>query len=130
MFERTWTDALWLGTWALIVIAASWVGVRARSVIPWMAAVTCLTVLVVVYGVLQHGAGHSRGSFIGGELAAELAALTVLVVCAALPGNLARRAGAQVGVAVLLGVVVGLLVLSQMASIRLRIGCWFTGICP
>lgn len=131
MFDGDWTKLPWLGVHVLVVVAAAWLGVRVRSSVRWSAAMALLAIaIVLVYGVLQYRVGASGVAFIGGKVAAELVVLIILASSSALAGQLTRRAGVWVNAAVFVGVTVGLLILSQLPPLQLRLGCGFTGICP
>jgi hypothetical protein len=131
MFERTLTTALQFGLHALLVVAAAWLGVHTRRASAWTGVGAGLALVVtLVYAVIQHIGGLGPRPLLGGELAAQFVATCVSLIGSVVAGHFARRMGARALVAIMIGVVTGLLLLGLIPALRLRLGCGFTGICP
>lgn len=116
---------------ALLILLASWLGVRVRTYAAAAVVGTGVAVLAtLVYWNLQNGIAADRDAPFAGQLLALFLAGAVSLVASSLVAHVAHRRGTQAIPALIIGIVVGLLLLVPMPSLQLRLGCALTGICP
>lgn len=116
---------------ALLILMASWLGVRARTIAASiMSGAGAAVLATLVYWVIQNGIAPERQAPIAGQLVALFLAGAVPLVAASLAGQVAHRKGTRDISSLALGIAVGLLLLVSMPTLQLRLGCTLTSICP